>query len=405
MLPAPAVEPPPSGTLAAVQPKEPPAPPKKSADPEQVRADRPALVKGNTAFALDLYNQLRSKDGNLFLSPYSISTALAMTFAGAAGETEKQMARGMHFGLEQERLHPAFASLLRDLRSDGKKGYQLAVANSFWGQKAVAFREPFLQTLRDDYDSEMQRVDAFDGAAVQAINAWVEKKTQDKIKDLFKPGDLRPETTRLVLVNAIYFKGFWEQPFPKTAAADGVFLVSPEKKVAAPFMFKEGLFKNHKADDFQALELPYKGKDVSMVVLLPNKIDGLAALEKTLTPERLDGVLAKLQPYEVQVTFPKFKVEAEFSLNGTLAAMGMPSLFEGADLSRMSDRPLVISRVVHKAVVDVNEEGTEAAAATGVSGDEGEPVKFRADHPFLFLIRDNRSGSVLFLGRLTNPRP
>ena len=379
---------------------------------EKAPADTRAVVKGNTEFALALYHKLRTQDGNLFLSPYSISTALAMTYGGARGETAAEMAKPLVFTLDQDHLHPAFAALLAQLNEGGKnRGYQLSVANALWGQKNFGFLPDFLNLTRDRYGADLNEVD-FVGAteaARKTINAWVEKETQDKIKDLLQPGVLSVDT-RLVLTNAIYFKGFWAAKFKKEHTREEPFKTSADATVKAPLMHHTGDFPYLDGGDFQALELPYKGKDVSMVVLLPKKVGGLAALEAKLTEENLAGWLSKLRKQEVQVALPKFKMTKEFSLNDVLKAMGMRKAFVpgGADFTGMSGsgKRLFISAVVHKAFVDVNEEGTEAAAATAVvvttTSARITPI-FRADHPFVFLIRDNRSGSVLFLGRLTNP--
>jgi serpin B len=374
------------------------------------------LVKDNTEFALKLYGQLRTQEGNLFLSPYSISSALAMTYAGARGETADEMARALDFTLPPDRLHPSFAFLTAQLNADekAKRDYQLSVANALWGQKNFGFLPDFLQLTRTNYGAGLREVD-FETATEQArqtINAWVEKETHDKIKELLKPGVL-DDSTRLVLTNAIYFKGFWAEQFKKDATHNEDFKTSATAAVKAPLMHRTGDYKYLDGGDFQALELPYKGKDLSMVVLLPKKVDGLAEFEKKLTEANLTGWLGRLRKQEVIVTLPRFKTTREFMLKGPLQALGMKRAFVpgGADFSGMSGtngKRLFISAVVHKAFVDVNEEGTEAAAATGVvvkltSARIPGPAVFRADHPFVFLIRDNRSGGVLFMGRLTNP--
>jgi serpin B len=375
-------------------------------------ADTKAVVKGNTEFALALYRQLRGQKGNLFISPYSISTALAMTYAGARGQTAEEMARALNFPSGHQRLHTAFAKLLVDLNGDGKKrGYQLSVANALWGQKNFGFLPDFLNLTRDSYGAGLNEVD-FQGATEEArktINAWVEKQTQDKIKDLLQPGVLNASTC-LVLTNAIYFKGFWDSQFNKKATQQRPFHLQGGESVKVPLMYQKGKFRYLDGGDFQALELPYQGKDLSMVILLPKKADGLAALEEKLTASNLAGWLGRLHRDEVHVTLPRFKMIREFRLRGALAALGMRRAFAPgqADFTGMSGsgRKLFVSEVIHKAFVDVNEEGTEAAAATAVIVKKeaaAEPTVFRADHPFLFLIQDLRTGSVLFLGRLTNP--
>jgi len=382
-------------------------------DPAQLKADGPTLVKGNTAFACDLYARLREKDGHLFVSPYSISTALAMTYSGARGQTAEQMAKVMHYTLPEERFHPAAGALVRDLTgADKKRGYQLSVANSLWGQKNYGFLDEFLKLNRTCYGAGLQEVDFINAReeARKAINTWVEKQTQDKIKELLKPSHLEP-ATRLVLTNAIYFKAEWDRKFFHEATSDAPFQVTAQRKVNVPTMHTMATYPHHDGGTFDMLELPYKNGDLSMLVLLPKKLDGLAELEKSLTADKLTEWQQKLRASKVQLSLPKFKMTSEFELHDQLQAMGMTLAFTGqADFSGMSagSEPLFISAIVHKTFVDVNEEGTEAAGATAVvmkagSAPPRNEVEFRADHPFVFLIRDNRSGSVLFLGRVVDP--
>jgi len=401
----------PSATAPEVKPA--------AVDPAQVKADRPAVVKGNTSFAFDLYGKLRTEKGNLFYSPYSMSAALAMTYAGAKEKTAEQMADVMHYGLEQPRLHASFAGLHQELNAGdpARRGYQLSTANALWGQQNYPFREEFLATIKSNYGGGLQSLD-FDKdreGACKIINTWVEKQTQDRIKDLLKPSMLN-DKTRLVLTNAIYFKGDWDSQFKKEATRDEPFLVTAADKPKVPLMHQTNQFKLFEGQDFQLLSMPYVKKDLSMVVLLPKKVDGLADLEQQLTPQKLEQWLASARDQRVVVTLPKFKITAELDLKDRLSDMGMPLAFDPdkADLTGMYDKVkaggynLYIAKVIHKAFVDVNEEGTEAAAATAVIVKENKSVQidpvFRADHPFIFMIRDNRSGSVLFLGRLVDPR-
>jgi serpin B len=379
-----------------------------------MRNDLSAVVAGNNQFAFDLYAHLAKEKGNIFLSPSSISTALAMTYAGARGQTAEEMAKTLHFTLDSTRLHPAFAALLREWKAEGKKpGYQLSIANALWGQKGFGFLPDFLNLTRQDYGAGLIEVDFAHNVelARKTINEWVEEQTRDKIKELFKPGMLSTDT-RLALTNAVYFKGDWAAPFQKNQTSDQDFQLTAQDKARVPSMFRTGHYRYADGGTFQALELPYKGNDLSMLVLLPGKVDGLADLEQKLSARGLQDWLGKLRSQEVAVTLPRFKTTREYRLNDVLAAMGMPSAFNAdrADFSGMNGTGprLFISVVVHKAFVDVNEQGTEAAAATGVGiALAAAPVKrqiFRADHPFLFLIRDNRSGSILFLGRVIDPR-
>jgi serpin B len=389
-------------------------PPPTKLDPDAAR-----VVKDSNTFALDLYGQLALQDGNLFFSPYSISNALAMTYAGARGETAKQIATTLHFTLEQKRLHPAFGSLRKVTQGAGQERkvqpkYQLLTANRLWGQKDYGFLPDFLKSTENHYGAGLKEVDFENAseAARKVINAWVEEQTKDKIKELIKP-DILTEDTRLVLTNAIYFKAAWRHPFSPKQTTDGDFTVADGKKVKAKLMRGPHRTNYFKGEGFEALELPYEAHDLSMVVLLPDKADGLPAFEKRLTAANLTQWLGKLSDYasdhQVDVTLPKFKLTSEFMLKDVLSKMGMPIAFDRkkADFSGMATRErLFIKHVVHKTFVDVNEAGTEAAASTAVVVDRvsaARPAMFRADHPFVYLIRDNRTGSILFLGRVVSP--
>lgn len=375
--------------------------------------DQKAVVEANNAFAIDLYSQLRKKDGNLFFSPESISTALAMAYAGARGETASQMASTLHFTLPQDKLHPAMGALLKGLNAE-HPGYQLRVADALWAEQDYKFLDSYLDLTKADYDAGLHKVDfkTAHEAARATINAWVEEKTADKIKDLLPAGSVTPDT-RLVLTNAIYFKGDWQTQFNQAATLEEEFHLSPSQSVKAPLMHLQAKFSYFDGGSFKALDIPYKSGELSMVVLLPNEVDGLAALEQSFTSANAEEWLSKVQgAQKVILTLPKFKMTRQFELGGTLSAMGMSRAFDRteADFSGMTgERDLWISSVVHKAFVDVNEEGTEAAAATGTvmrsmaMAYERPPVVFRADHPFLFLIRDKRSGGILFMGRVADP--
>ncbi len=337
-----------------------------------------------------------------------------MTYGGARGETAEEMAKTLHFDLANDKLHPAFAALTKEVNGEGKekRGYQLRTANALWGQKGYPFQADFLKLNKDNYGAGLNEVD-FKGATEEArktINAWVEKQTEDKIKELLQKDILKPNS-RLVLTNAIYFKGDWASQFKKDRTRPGDFQLGGGKTVKAPLMHQHATFKYLDAGTFQALEMPYVGKDLTMVVLLPKKADGLADFEKDLAPEKLAGLLGQLRPTDVNVTLPKFRVTAEFALNDALSALGMPTAFKEklADFTGITTADaLFIAAVIHKAFVDVNEEGTEAAATTAVIIAEPESIRvvpeFRADHPFLFLIRDTRSDTILFMGRLAEPK-
>jgi serpin B len=379
-----------------------------------VASDQTTVVEGNNEFAVALYGKLKSQSGNLFFSPESVSTALAMTYAGARGDTAAEMAKTLHFTLPPDQLHPAMGALLAGLNAP-HDGYQLRVANALWAQQDYKFRDDFLKLTASDYGAGFNHVD-FRGATEAArltINQWVEQKTEDKIKDLLQPGAVNA-TTRLVLTNAIYFKAEWQEQFQKAQTEDEDFHLSATQTVKAPLMHRTGGYDYLNGGTFQALEIPYKNRELSMIVFLPNDVDGLPAFEQSLNASSARQWLSQLQPVpRVIVTFPRFKVTQQFELGGVLGAMGMPKAFQkDADFSGMTgNRELFLSAVVHKAFVDVNEEGTEAAAATAVilrglamrAPDRTPPIVFRADHPFVFLIRDNRSGGILFMGRVTDP--
>ena len=382
---------------------------------EQIKpAGNAAIVRGDNQFALDLYAQLdREQQGkNLFFSPTSISVALAMTAAGAHGPTQSEMANVLHLDADLAEAHAHYHQLLEQWNAEGeKRAYQLRVANRLWGQKGYPIRPEFLALTRQQYGAEMLLLDfAQSKAASQEINRWVEQQTNGKIKDLIPPGSL-DAMTRLVLTNAVYFKGDWVQPFDKKNTKEEDFAFSAEGKVKVPLMHQQKKLGYAEEETFQVLELPYAGRELSMVVLLPKEVDGLPELEKAITTDKLAALMLKLRVREVNAYLPKFKLETSFGLNSTLQAMGMKRAFSReADFSGISStEALYISAVLHKAYVDVNEEGTEAAAATGVvmkamAVRRPQPIPvFRADHPFLFLIRDTKAGSILFMGRLTKP--
>jgi len=389
-----------------------------------------ALAQGNNAFALDLYAELKGEDGNLFFSPFSISTALAMTYAGARGETAAQMKKTLHLPDDPHAAFKAFdEDLMRraDLKAkregrhfprDQKKHFEplkLVTANALWGQKGYGFLPAFLTLTKENYGAGLHEMD-FGGDAEGArktINKWVEQKTQDKIKDLIPRGGVNA-ATRLVLTNAIYFKASWKEPFQQRATKDAPFALLDGKKVNVPTMRKTHRFGYMENDTLQALELEYRACDLTMVILLPRKADGVTALEKQLTQENLNGWLKQLKRgKKVRLELPKFRFSFGARMRKLLVSLGMTDAFAAgkANFSGMNGgkEPLWIDAVIHKAFVDVNEKGTEAAAATavmmaGAAPRPEEPVPFLCDHPFLFLIRDRVSGSILFMGRVANPQ-
>ena len=378
--------------------------------------DEESVSEGNNAFVFDIYAKLKDNNGNLFLSPFSISTALAMTYAGARGDTATQMAEVLHFALDQEHLHPAFFNLMQGLKAEPQKsGFELSIANALWGQAGYEFHQEFIDITQRYYEAGFKEVD-FKTNAEEArgiINKWVEDETKNKIKDLIRPGILT-EYTRLVLTNAIYFKGKWALQFKKDETKPEEFELLTGEKIKVPMMNQTEEFNYTENETLQVLEMPYQGDRLSMVIFLPKEKKGISQLEDALNLENIKTWLATLRKQEVIVTMPKFKMTAEFELGATLQSLGMTDAFDKqkADFSgiaplTLKEGWLYIDKVVHKAFVDVNEEGTEAAAATAVVMTEkaGEPLLiFCADHPFIFIIRDRRSGSILFIGRVMDPR-
>jgi serpin B len=369
------------------------------------------LVRDNTDFALRLYSQLGREEGNIFFSPHSISTALAMTWAGARGDTETELARALGFTLGQKHLHPAFAALAAGLERAGEESEViLRTANALWPQQGFDFAEPFIATVQANYDAELRPLD-FAGAAEQsrrAINQWVEEKTEDRIRELIKPGVLN-SATRMVLTNAIYFKGRWSEPFNEEVTRDQPFTLPSGSTVDVPLMHLEEDFQYGEAEGLQLLRLEYGEGGLAMVVLLPGEPGGLPALESRLSTGQLNDWLNDMRRQNVDVYLPRWKAESQFQLNQALAALGMKQAFTtAADFSGMDPKKrLFLSAVIHQAFVEVNEEGTEAAAATGavmaLTAMPMEPKVFRADHPFIYMIM-GPNDEILFMGRVVDPR-
>ena len=389
-------------------------------------ADLAELVRGNNAFAFDLYHALSDGDGNLFYSPFSISQALAMTSTGARGETLRQMEATLHHRLSQSSLHPAFNALDRTLASRGQapggapndageagQYFRLNIANAIWGQDGYHFLPDFLDVLAANYGAGMMAMD-FVGAPDESrvrINDWVAEETAGKVEDLLPPGII-DRSTRLVLTNAIYFNASWLWQFNPRDTEVRPFHLAGGGTVAVPMMTEttKEFYGYARGDGYQVVDVPYSWGEMSMTILLPDE-GALGEFEDSLDSEMLDRIIDDIETDYVTLTMPLFEFESEFSLGDTLAEMGMPDAFDGrAEFSGMTgSRDLWISKVVHKAFVSVDEEGTEAAAATGVpmaaSGSSKEPIAVTVDRPFIFLIRDTGTGTVLFLGRVSNPDP
>jgi len=378
------------------------------------KSEQALLVEGNSAFAFELYQAVKGKEGNIFYSPYSISVALAMTYAGARGETAQQMADTLHFLLDQDRLHPAFNWLDEELASRGEgargkdgEGFRLNIVNAIWGQKGYEFLTEFLDVLAENYGAGLRILDFVNQTEEcrLAINDWVSDQTEGRIKDLI-PEDVITVATRLVLTNAIYFNAAWEYPFNENMTVDGPFYLLDGDQVTVPMMEQTEGFGYTDGEGYQAVELPYDGEELSMVILLP-EAGNFQAFEQGLQAPQVCDIITGLQPSGVTLTMPRFEFDSEFSLKNTLEDMGMPAAFSAADFSGMTGtRDLYIRDVLHKGFVSVDEAGTEAAAATAVVMEEEAPeplVEVTVDRPFIFLIRDIETGAILFIGRVLNP--
>jgi serpin B len=384
------------------------------------------LVTGNTRFALDLYGELRGgNDGNILVSPLSISLALAMPYTGAAGNTASQMAETLGFALDQADLGPAFRDLVDDLVSrgtaeenedDGVSARALDIANALWGEETYPFDRDFIDQLDDDFGAGLELVSFKDDpeAARNDINDWVEDHTEGRIEDIVPEGAITTDT-RLVLANAIWFYGAWAATFePDNTEVDAFTLLNGDT-VDVPFMYQRENFNLVQADDYLAIDLPYQGSGFTCTILLP-AVGTFETFEESLDPALLDETIAMFASTDVQLYLPKFSFEFDAGLADLLRSLGMTDAFDGnlADFSGMigdpDADPLFISDVLHKAFIALDEDGTEAAAATvvimeGASAveDEPEPVEVRIDRPFVFAIRDAETGTIIFLGRVLDP--
>jgi serpin B len=383
------------------------------------------VVAGNTAFALDVYAAVRlDADGNLIISPYSISQALAMTYAGAGGETAAQMAETLSFGLPQPALHEAFGGLNADLVARGtaeddpeagQAARALRIANALWGEQTYPFSQSYNAQLEQYYGAGLHQSDFVNAPEEtrEEINDWVADQTEDRIQDIVPEGAITSET-RLVLANAIYFYGGWQNTFESSATHDGEFFLLDGTTVTGPFMFQRVHLPYARGDGFQIIEFPYADSGFSFSVILPDE-GRFEAFEDGLDADTLNAAIGQLAYTEVLVYLPKFEFDFDASLSGTLQTMGMADAFDpmGADFSGMVEgtppEPLYIGDVLHKAFISVDEIGTEAAAATVVlmpgaaAPAPTEPPDVRIDRPFIFAIRDTRTSTLLFVGRVMNP--
>ena len=374
------------------------------------------VVDANNQFAFDLYSRYQSKDGNMFFSPYSISSALAMTYEGAKGQTAQEMQSVLHLPSDIEKIHSGFADINNGLNAAGKP-YMLSVANALWAQKDYPFKQDYFNIVDTYYGGKVTNLNFVKETEKSrvTINTWVEDNTNKKIKDLIPKGILS-EDTRLVLTNAIYFKANWSSKFNVRSTSDGQFKLSSGQGITTSLMHQTSSYNYSENSDMQMLEMDYLGNDLSMLVILP-KENNLAQLESSFSKEKLDAWKKNMTNEKVQVTLPKFKFEEKYFMKDDLKAMGMPTAFDGsrADFTgmwtRQNDENLYISQVIHQTFIEVAENGTEAAAATAVIMAETtsirveEPPKiFTADHPFIFIIQEKDSGNILFMGRMSDPR-
>ena len=401
---------------------------KRSSSPQVSAEDQRALAQGSRAFALDLYHALGKPSGNFFFSPYSITLALSMTYAGARGETASQMADVMHFQLPADRLHPALNALDQELASrkdlensqpgggkgsDGK-GFRLNLVNDIWGQQGFSFLPAFLDLLAQNYGAGLRLIDfqANPEDARQQINQYITDQTEKRIQNLLPPGSI-DEATRLVLTNAIYFNAAWFYPFDTELTKPQAFTRLDGSSVDVPMMRVPGAkrFNYRQGDGFQAIELPYENTDLSMLIIVPDE-GRFADFETSFSAVQLATLMDEMQSTEVVLKMPSFSFDSDFDLADNLQAMGMSDAFNpgAADFSGMDGaRDIYIGAVVHKAFVKVDEAGTEAAAASAVAmrasamPNQQPPVELTIDRPFIFLIVDAPTQSILFMGRVTDP--
>ena len=395
--------------------KEPPVIAKPASMPTNAVSE--PLTTASNAFALDLWGKLRGTPGNLAMSPASITIALAMTWGGARAETSAEMRRVLHLpsGMDPDAVMTGWGAMSRALQ-DPTRPLKLRIANRLFGEQTFTFETAFLDKMKTAYDAPLEPLD-FKGAAETGrahINSWVDTQTEHRITNLLPPRSLTADT-RLVLVNAIYFLAEWETPFERDATRPAPFHTG-KAKLSVPTMHGRGSYRLAKADGVTVLEMPYRGRDAAMLILLPDRIDGLADLEKSLDAKKLAAWTSALTPQEVEVSLPRFVVDpAEpMQLAKHLENLGMKLAFDvdKADFTAIGIPPeprtrLVLSAVFHKAFVKVDEQGTEAAAATAVGAMGGgmpqRAVPFNADHPFLFQIVDKSTGLILFMGRVVDP--
>jgi serine protease inhibitor len=373
-----------------------------------------AIAEANNEFALSLYKKTGDEEKNIVFSPYSISSALAVTYAGARGNTAKEMAEVLWFPKDQSSFHPGYKAFTDSILLSGKeKGTELRIANALWVQQDYKLRQDFIELAASCYNAKAENVNFKMPEELektrQKINKWVEDATNNRIRNLLQQGVLK-ELTRLVITNAIWFNGNWVKPFDTSATYSSIFNINSAKSINTEFMHQKTDAGYYEDDEIQALEFPYKGGKKSMLIILPKETEGWRLIGRILTTDRLKIISQGLKIQEVDIAIPKFKYESQFSLKETLIQMGMEEPFSNsADFSGMTDaNDLKIDEVIHKAFIEVNETGTEAAAATAVimilkSALNERTVRFNANHPFIYFITDKTTGGIIFMGRLVNP--
>lgn len=373
------------------------------------------IAQANNEFAFNLYKKLGEELPNLVFSPYSISSALAVTYAGARGKTALEMSEVLWFPKDQDVFHPVFKAFTDSILLSGKeKGTEMNIANALWVQENYKLVQDFIDLAVEYYEANAENVrfNTFDDQekSRQKINQWVEKKTNDKIKELIPQGILN-ELTRMVITNAIWFNGNWLNPFEKSQTSPSIFHIAPNKTVSTDFMHQQKETGYYEDDEVQAIELLYKNQKLSMIIILPKEIDGWKLIGRIITGERLEIINKGIQLHKIKMSIPKFSFESELNLKEFLFKMGMEQAFTNdANFSGMTkENDLRIDDVIHKAYIEVNETGTEAAAATAVTMalktalEEEDIIQFVADHPFLYLIMDKSTGGIIFIGRFVNP--
>jgi serine protease inhibitor len=362
--------------------------------------------ESNNLFALKLYAALGAGKGNVVVCPFGVSMALGMVAAGARGKTAEELMSTAFAGATKDSLHPGLAGLRDDLTSRAAKAGELIIANRLWAQKGYEFTPEFRGLMEKFYGAGIAQTDFAAAEAARAeINKWGEGATKGKIKETIPAGGLTAQT-RLVLADAVYFLGKWDKPFDQKKTRDRDFHLSAKETASVPTMYQEQRFRTASGPGVRLLELPYAGNDMALVILLPTEIDGLPKLEKSLALASLHNWLAALKPQYLDVEMPKFKITSQLDLGATLKSIGLKqTMSPAADLSGMTGkRDLFLSAAIQQAFIEIAETGTEAGAVTAMAvAADGNP-HFTVDHPFLFILRDTKTGTILFMGRVVDPR-